>query len=294
MEEFEIILVNDFSTDDTLTYLLNLQKFDKRIKIINNRKNMGTLYSRSIGALSAKGKYIFSLDNDDMFLNSNIFNTIYKIAKKDNWDIVEFTGMLNYHENNVSLGTLKKIFFSNKKPKFPLYQPMLGKYPLNITDNGKLVKYDNYIWNKCIKREIYQKTLKIFGKKRYERFMTLNEDFIVVICLFNIAENFKYVEIYGIINFFRKGSASKLYKDINKSNIYLCDVVVDFYRNKDIAYKFVIYLMNQDKFDKSLEKDDKDKKLFVSILERIYSSQFISENNKNKIKEKANKFNLFK
>ena len=55
----EIILVNDFSTDDTLSEIEKIQKEDPRIKIINNKKNMGILYSRSIGALSAKGnKYL--------------------------------------------------------------------------------------------------------------------------------------------------------------------------------------------------------------------------------------------
>ena len=41
---------------------------------------MGILYSRSIGALSSKGKYIFSLDNDDMFLDFDVFSTITNIA----------------------------------------------------------------------------------------------------------------------------------------------------------------------------------------------------------------------
>ena len=58
ISDIEIILVNDFSKDDTLSIVEQLQKVDARIKIINNQKNMGTLYSRSIGALSAKGKYI--------------------------------------------------------------------------------------------------------------------------------------------------------------------------------------------------------------------------------------------
>jgi hypothetical protein len=34
-----------------------MQKEDKRIKILNNKRNMGTLYSRCIGALKSKGKY---------------------------------------------------------------------------------------------------------------------------------------------------------------------------------------------------------------------------------------------
>ena len=90
MKNIEIILVNDCSSDNTLSYIENLQKEDSRIKIINNQKNMGILYSRSIGALSAKGKYIFPLDNGDMFLDYDVFSTIYNIANKDDFDIIEF------------------------------------------------------------------------------------------------------------------------------------------------------------------------------------------------------------
>ena len=231
MEDFEIILVNDFSKDKTLSYITDLQKEDPRIKIINNLKNMGTLYSRSIGALSAKGKYIFTLDNDDIFVSSDVFSTIYDIAIKDNWDIIEFTGMLNYHGSKVSLGILRDIYFSNNKPRNPLYQPKLGNYPLVFTSKGKLIINDNYIWNKCIKTSVYQKTLKLFGEKRYKRFMTIHEDLIMVICLFNVAESFQYLKKYSVINFYRYGSASKYSPDFKKLNIYLCDAMVDFSRD---------------------------------------------------------------
>ena len=46
---------------------------DKRVKCINNKKNKGTLYSRCIGTLKAKGKYIFPLDNDDFFFDESLF-----------------------------------------------------------------------------------------------------------------------------------------------------------------------------------------------------------------------------
>ena len=42
---------------------------------------MGTLYTRCIGSLSAKGKYIYPLDNDDMFLDRDIlYNITFEIA----------------------------------------------------------------------------------------------------------------------------------------------------------------------------------------------------------------------
>ncbi len=90
MGNFEIILINDNSKDGSLNISISLQEEDKRIKIINNNKNMGTLYSRSIGVLYSKGEFIFSLDNDDMFSDEDIFDKIYDIAYKNNYDIVEF------------------------------------------------------------------------------------------------------------------------------------------------------------------------------------------------------------
>ena len=90
IKNIEIILINDNSKDGSLNVIKSLQKEDKRIKILNNNKNMGTLYSRSIGTLNCKGEFIFPLDNDDMFSNEDIFENIYSIAQKQKFDIVEF------------------------------------------------------------------------------------------------------------------------------------------------------------------------------------------------------------
>ena len=68
MSEVEIILVDDFSTDNTLEIIEELRKEDSRIKIIKNAENKGALFSKSIGALNAKGKYLFFLDSDDLFI----------------------------------------------------------------------------------------------------------------------------------------------------------------------------------------------------------------------------------
>ena len=56
MEEIEILIVDDFSTDNTIEVVKELQEEDCRIKFIKNKENRGTLYTRSIGALNAKGK----------------------------------------------------------------------------------------------------------------------------------------------------------------------------------------------------------------------------------------------
>ena len=87
LKDLKIILINDFSQDNSKIIIENIQKEDSRIAIINDNKNMGTLYSRNIGVLAAKGKYIVALVNDDMFTDENLFYKIYKEAEKSQYDI---------------------------------------------------------------------------------------------------------------------------------------------------------------------------------------------------------------
>ena len=96
LTQIEILLVNDFSKDHSLRIINNFQKEDSRIRIINNNKNMGTLYSRCIGVLMSKARFIFPLDNDDMFFDEDVLDYIYNIGNKGNFDIVEFKTIFSF------------------------------------------------------------------------------------------------------------------------------------------------------------------------------------------------------
>jgi len=63
-KDFELIIINDCSTDSSLRIIKSYK--DKRIKLINNKKNLGTVKSRNVGLKAAKGKYIAILDSDDI------------------------------------------------------------------------------------------------------------------------------------------------------------------------------------------------------------------------------------
>lgn len=65
-EDFELILINDGSTDNSLQICEKYQKVDDRIKIIN-KENGGLCSARNVGLDNAKGKYIAFIDNDDKF-----------------------------------------------------------------------------------------------------------------------------------------------------------------------------------------------------------------------------------
>ena len=128
--DLEIILVNDFSTNETLSMIEQLQKYDKRIKVINNKKNMGILYSRSIGALAAKGKYIFPLDSDDMVLDKDVYSSMSSIADKGGFDIVGFRIIFSSYGSDILTNRISEYYYSGHPNNKVLFQPELGNYPL--------------------------------------------------------------------------------------------------------------------------------------------------------------------
>lgn len=63
--DYELIIVNDHSTDDTIEVIDKLSQSDKRIIIINQPANGGASVARNTGISRAKGKYLMFLDADD-------------------------------------------------------------------------------------------------------------------------------------------------------------------------------------------------------------------------------------
>ena len=296
MKEIEIILIDDLSTDDTLSYIEILQKDEPRIRIIKNQKNMGTLYSRSIGALSAKGKYIFPLDNGDMFLDYDVFDTIYNVANKDNFDIVEFKAVNVDSLYDLPHRRLLDIMFSGHKLNLVLSQPELGYFPLQPkNETGKFDIIDNYLWNKCIKTEIYQKGLQLFGEERYKRHMVYHEDLIIVILLFNVADSYKFIGKYGVLNVPNGGSGAQRQAIMNLYEMYMIDTMIDFSKdfkeNKKIIVQYMITLIKRKEINETL-KDENNKKLFISMLDRINSCNLISKEDKNEIKKLSSTIQL--
>lgn len=63
--DYELIIVNDHSTDDTTKVLNRLSRSDRRIVAINQPANGGASVARNTGISRAKGKYLMFLDADD-------------------------------------------------------------------------------------------------------------------------------------------------------------------------------------------------------------------------------------
>ena len=87
-QDFEIIIVNDASEDDTVNIIKRMQLDDDRIKLISHSQNLGVYSSRIESILNTKSKFILLMDPDDMYMNENLFQDLYNINIKQNFDII--------------------------------------------------------------------------------------------------------------------------------------------------------------------------------------------------------------
>lgn len=250
MKNIEIIIVNDKSLDNSLKVINIYQKYDRRIKVINNKNNMGILYSRCIGTLRARGKYILPLDNDDMYLNDDVFDSIYREATSNNIDIIRFNGISVIEKvENLFIG---KFFVIKQSPiKFKeniiIKQPDLSNFPIRrVNSNYKCIIADYYLWLKCIKTNVYRRAIFSLNKKTYSSYILSAEDNIMSFLLFQYAKTFKHISKYGILRINMPFSANKITtSEIRyKGFIYYLEAVIEFsnsvlFRNEIILCIFL-------------------------------------------------------
>ena len=292
MKDFEIILINDNSKDGSLNLVESLQKEDKRIKILNNKKNMGTLYSRSIGTLNARGEYIFPLDNDDMFSEGDIFDTIYNISKYQKYDIVEFKtfdvpNYINYRKN------LNDNPFNHHPNNLILHQPELNIFP--ISKNEEYFVNDFHVWGKSIVSTIYKKAVNELGRNRYSIYNCWTEDIIIIIILFRFANSFIFINKYGIIHL--ENIVTTTYNlDIKLkfiSEIYLLEIIMDYLYDTQKTKKYAVFkalLLGEMNIIPYLNETNK---LYLKkVLNKMMNSKFINNEDKKTINDTFNLTNL--
>ena len=106
MTDWELILVDDCSSDNSLSVMNDYAKDDDRIIVRHQKENHGPMIARRLGDEMAKGDYITYCDADD-YLPSSALQTLYDEAIRTGADIVS-----GNHEYFMTDGTRKKSAFS--------------------------------------------------------------------------------------------------------------------------------------------------------------------------------------
>lgn len=80
-QNWELIIVDDGSSDETVSIIQQIQKTEHRVNLVIQPKNVGPAITRNIGIELAQGKYLTFLDADDIWFPDFIQNSITTIQQ---------------------------------------------------------------------------------------------------------------------------------------------------------------------------------------------------------------------
>lgn len=140
--EFELILVDDGSTDGSGTLCDMLAKRDPRIRVIH-KENGGVASARNVGLDAARGDYIGWVDSDD-WISPVMYQTLMETAQRYDAKIVQCE-------------------YKRKREWLVLEEPVIFPEPTVFDGIGSLKRihqgrYSNYmaLWSKIYRRELYE------------------------------------------------------------------------------------------------------------------------------------------
>lgn len=224
-ERFELILVNDGSTDDSLNICKRYLNLDKRIKLVS-QANKGLSAARNTGLRYASGDYICFVDSDD-FVEKNYLLLLLKNIEKYNSDI----SMCEYYLTNDN----------GKKYSVEEFNESKSISTLSGKETFSYFYKDNYVANVVAWNKIYKKYL--FDNIKYNEGYYF-EDELIALPLFYKAKKVSFVRIplYNYVQ--RKDSIVHTplnLKKIQDKTVMYKKRIEFFKKNKDsIIYKAAV------------------------------------------------------
>lgn len=228
LESFEIVCIDDCSTDGSYKKLLNLREIHPEIRISRNEHNRGVSYSRNSALRQAVGKYVWFVDPDDL-LAPGAGADFLTIAKERNAEAV-LGSVFWFKDGSLpkkipsGSGKIRKADFSDPKLFYQHSQD-------GTTSFG--------VW-----LGIYSRSFLLDNDLFFHENLGRMEDFVFHFETGLKAENFYLVERTGYYYRLRKGSITHLVKSDTKSDYYeTCKLVLKILSDRllsDEKYKFSI------------------------------------------------------
>lgn len=167
-QNFELILVDDGSTDSTLKVLRGLTTKDKRI-VIRSIKNGGPSAARNSGLAKARGKYVIFFDADDS-ITPNLLQVMHSAISKRNSDIAVAGWNVSVKRNQSIVKHYKII---NPPTRFIAGKNSINRFMIkSIGDDGLMYN----LWNKIYRLDIINQ-----NNLRFREDLRFGEDLVFIL-----------------------------------------------------------------------------------------------------------------
>ncbi len=217
---FECIIIDDGSTDDSKKIINRYTKKDKRF-IAHFQKNAGASAARNRGIDMARGKYIAFLDSDDCFC-SGALGVLYDLIEQTHADIVSGGGVvvnedftLNRQSNNINYANMPFNLYNNNTESL-IAMTQMG-------DGHRLV----WVWRRLFRREC-------IGDVRFDEKLYPGEDTTFMFEIIPRAP--RMVESLSMVVYHRISPSCISSADFNQKQFAW--IVPTLYRLRDIMDKY--------------------------------------------------------
>lgn len=247
LNEIEIILVNDGSTDKTEAIIKNYLD-DDRIKYFK-RTNHGIGNTRNFGLKEATGEYIGFVDSDD-YIELNMFEKLYNKAKEESLELVVCDFYRNFEQNNKEV--IEKINGINKKTNLKETPNLINKVNLSP-------------WNKIYKKELINiKEENFIETLKYE-------DAPFVINMLDKAKSIGKVDLPLYHYAIHKNSETTIMNEKVFDIISIFKIIIAKHGNKQYLKDELEYLLVQRLSDYNIQqRNQKDKKLREKFISESF------------------------
>lgn len=235
-QNIEVLVVNDASPDHAMEIVRNYEKIDGRVRLIENKENMGLFRTRLAGAKQASGKYITFVDSDD-YLGIDYIRLLTVKAEEEQADIVKGQFVMDDLVNQEKF----TYTYINNRPQQTLYGDEIAKQyfeqeGLDFSWHVVCAKlYNMQLWRQC---EHYYEEIRTH--------LIMTEDIAFSAPLFIFAQ--KYTETDADTYFYvqRKDSSTSIEKQLKKFEKNISDLKTSF----DFRDAFLKKTGNFEKYEK--------------------------------------------
>lgn len=281
-KEWELILVDDGSKDNSKNICIELQKFDNRIRFIN-KENTGVSDTRNIALDNAKGKYIAFIDSDDS-VHKDYLKILLSSIEKSKGQLAVCGFKERKISTNGQIEELSRVFY----PKEVIAIEDMKDLIMDFGNSGLL----NPLWNKLYSRKIIEE-----NNIRFKEEVETGEDFIFNLQYFRKINNicFSKGELYYYI---RRNNNSITYQYIDnmyEKGLEIHNLLEDFLKDMNFynsKNKYILYgnhLMGV--FSAFLNLFHKDCKLTLKqkkhYIKAIVNREYVSECAVNRKRDKG-------
>lgn len=105
-ESYEVLMIDDGSTDGTAAICRSFSDFDSRFKYVK-KENGGAFQARIYGSELSTGEYVTFCDADDYYLGKNVFSLLHNEVENSRCDVIQFALIKKYKHLHKKLSPVK-------------------------------------------------------------------------------------------------------------------------------------------------------------------------------------------